>query len=990
MGSCKEGDLGCAWMSAILMSALAVSAAAVPQAEMKSVSLFDGREVASIVSDTPQNTPLSRAGRLLAGDLAKLTGRRPSIVSSSEKTGRMAVMVGLASDPAVAAVLRVNNISAAPIEGKWETYGRVAVLDPNNAERTILVIFGSDTRGAIWGVIDLTRELGISAWEWWADVTPRRVGRLNVAGELRYSQEPSVKYRAVFLNDEDWGLLPWAAETYDSGYGNIGPKTYARIFELLWRLKANTFWPAMHPVTHPFNRVPGNAQMAASYALVHGSSHAEPLLRANEREWDEKQRGPFNYLTNKDNLLRYWDEIVSDKSRFENLYTVGLRGAGDAPMEGAVTPRQAAAVLGDVISEQRRILERRMGKPADQIPQTFTPYKEVLLAYDAGVKLPADITLTWPDDNHGYIRRLSNSSEQARSGGAGVYYHVSYWGAPMSYLWLATTHPALIWEEMDKAYRLEARRIWIVNVGDIKPGEYLTQLFLDMAFDKDSFPDIRSARAHLQSFMARTFGAQNAAEISDILWRYYDLAFTRRPEFMGWNEIYPNRAMHPTPFNTLDFGDENARRVRAYREIASRARALAQRIAFDRRDAFFELVQYPVEAAAAFNERVLSLDKALAYGLQHRVSANRYAAQAEAAEKRVAAATRYYNTTLAHGKWRYMMDAAPQRLDQFGAQLMPAWGPGVTAKATGVAAQATEATTETAGVTAEKKECGLQAEGGTFFVRGVQAAQLPAFRRDLPRTRYLDIFATAPANLRWVASPSAPWIKLTNRAGRLTPTDAEVRIEVSIDWSIAPGSAQGKVSVVCGYNAPMMVNIEATPPANDNISFVEDNRIVSIFAAHADSRSAGWEDMEGLGHTGTSLRSTLDTPSRAGLTSLQDAPHLTYRFATTTDGDPATLSVVALPMAPVTSENGMRIAVSIDEGPFEIMDLSSLEFSETWRRNVLSNTAIGTIKLPRLSKGPHELSLVALDPGVVLDRIQISFAGANEAYGAIPETRIAH
>jgi Glycosyl hydrolase family 115/Gylcosyl hydrolase family 115 C-terminal domain len=955
------------WMSAILMSALGASAAAAPRPEMASASLFDGHEVASIVCDMRQNVPLSRAAGLLAGDLAKLTGRRPSVVSSLEETGRVAIMVGLASDTAVATLLKANNISTAPIDGKWETYGRVAVPDPDNAQRTILVIFGSDTRGAIWGVIDLTRELGISAWEWWADVAPRRVARSSVTGALRYSKEPSVKYRGIFLNDEDWGLLPWAAKTYDPRYGNIGPKTYARIFELLWRLKANTFWPAMHPVTNPFNSVPGNAEMAASFALIHGSSHAEPLLRANEREWDEKQRGPFNYLTNKDNLLRYWDEIVSDKRSFENLYSVGLRGAGDAPMEGAATPRQAASVLSDVIAEQRRILETHIGKPADRIPQTLTPYKEVLLAYDAGVKLPADITITWPDDNHGYIRRLSNSSERTRSGGAGVYYHISYWGAPMSYLWLATTHPALIWEEMDKAYRFDARRIWIVNVGDIKPGEYLTQLLLDMAFDKGSFPDIGSARTHLQSWMARTFGPQNAAEISGIMWRYYDLSFTRRPEFMGWNEIYPNRAMHPTPFNVADFGDENARRLRAYREIASRARRLAQHMAADRRDAFFELVQYPVEAAAAFNERVLSMDKALAYGLQHRASANQYAAQAEAAEKRIAAATHYYNTTLAHGKWRHMMDAAPQRLDQFDAQLMPAWSPG--------------ATTET-------KQCGLQAEGGTFFTSGVQAAQLPVFRRELPRTRNLDIFARAPANVRWTARPSAPWIRLTSSAGRLTPTDAEARLQVSIDGSLAPSSAKGNVSVACGNDEPMIVNIEVTPPASDKVSFVEDNRIVSLYASHADSRSAGWEDIKGLGHTGTSLRSTLDTPSRANLASLQDAPHLTYRFATTTYDDPATLSVVALPMAPVTSENGMRIAVSLDNRPFEVMDFSSVEFSETWRQNVLSNTAIGTIKNLRLAKGPHELSLVALDPGVVLDRIQISFAGANEAYGAVPETRI--
>jgi hypothetical protein len=952
----------------LLIALLSVRVAAA-QAAMQSLSLFDGHEVASIVCDVRESIPTCKAADLLARDLAKLTGRKPLVVPTTEQTGRIAIMAGLSSEPAISTLLKANNISTSPLEGKWETYGRVAVPAPGKPGRTILVIFGSDTRGAIWGVIDLTRELGISAWEWWADVVPRSVARLNVNGSLRYSKEPSVKYRGVFLNDEDWGLLPWAAGTYDPRYGNLGPKTYARIFELMWRLKANTFWPAMHPGTNPFNSVSGNAEMAASYALIHGSSHAEPLLRANEREWDERQRGPFNYLTNKDNLLRYWDEIIADKGRFDNLYSVGLRGTGDGPMQGTATPAQAGSVLGDVIAEQRRILEKHIGKPADQIPQTLTPYKEVLLAYEAGVKLPEDITITWPDDNHGYIRRLSNSSERARSGGSGVYYHLSYWGAPMSYLWLATTHPALIWEEMDKAYRQDARRIWIVNVGDIKPAEYLTQLFLDMAFDQDSFPDSQSARAHLQNWMARTFSSQDAAQISDIMWRYYDLAFSRRPEFMGWNEIYPDRAMRPTEFNAADFGDENARRLRAYQELAYRARMLSQHIAPDRKDAFFELVQYPVLTAAAFNERVLSTDKALAYALQHRASATQYAAQAAAANKRIGAATRYYNTILAHAKWRHMMDAAPQGLDQFGAQMKPAWS---------------------AGTASETKACGLQAEGGTLFTSGLQAAQLPVFRRELPRTRYLDIFARAPQSLHWTATPSAPWIKLTSSAGRLMPTHAETRLQVSIDWSVAPMTAKGKVTVVCGHGQPATVNVEVSSQPSRSVSFIEDDRIVSIYAAHADIRTPGWEDLEGLGHTGSSLRSTLDTPSIANLTALQDAPRLTYRFATTTDDGPATLRVVALPMSPVTSENGMRIAVAIDNRPFELIDFSSAEFSETWRRNVLSNTARGTITNLRLGQGAHELSLVALDPGVVLDRIQISFPGANDAYGAVPETRVIH
>ena len=363
----------------------------------------------------------------------------------------------------------------------------MVVPAPWNPGQSVLVIFGSDLRGTIYGVVDLTREMGVSAWEWWADVTIRKVDHIAVNADLFFSREPSIKYRAIFLNDEDFGLKPWAAKTYEPAAGTIGPKTYARIFELMWRLKADTIWPAMHKGTVAFDDVPGNAEMAARYAIIHATSHAEPMLRNNDREWDPAKRGDFNWLTNRQALIDYWDQAVDSHKQFENIYTVGLRGVGDVQMQGAANPAEMRDILTDVFAEQRLILEHRLGKPAAQIPQVFTPYKEVLPAYDTGLKVPDDVTLTWPDDNYGYIRRLSDPDEQARSGGAGVYYHISYWGGPASYLWLATTHPALLWEEMDKAYRFDARRIWVLNVGDIKPGEYLTQLFLDMAFDKDAF-----------------------------------------------------------------------------------------------------------------------------------------------------------------------------------------------------------------------------------------------------------------------------------------------------------------------------------------------------------------------------------------------------------------------------------------------------------------------------------------------------------------------
>ena len=946
----------------VVASGFVLALLAVLPARAGTLELFDGKKVASIVYEGAE--PVHKAAAMLASDLTHLTGKTVVAAPAGTDVDGTVVIVGQMDSPAIAALLAANRIDTAPIASKWETYGRAVIPAPGHARQKALLIFGSDVRGTIYGVVDLTREMGVSAWEWWADVAPRHVAAIKVDAGLRYSKEPSVKYRAIFLNDEDFGLKPWAAKTYEPEAGTIGPKTYARIFELMWRLKADTIWPAMHKGTVAFDDEKGNAETADSYAIIHATSHAEPMLRNNDREWDPHLRGPFNWLTNRAQLLDYWDGAADSHKQFENIYTLGLRGVGDVQMEGADSPAQMRDILTDVFAQQRAILEHRLGRPANQIPQVFTPYKEVLPAYDTGLKVPDDVTLTWPDDNFGYIRRLSNAAERARSGGSGVYYHISYWGGPMSYLWLATQHPALMWEEMNKAYRLGARRIWVVNVGDIKPGEYLTQLFLDMAWDNDAFPDIAHVRAHLHEFAATTFGAEHADRIADILWRSYDLAFSRKPEFMGFNEQYPlTTAPRMTDYNRDDFGDENARRLEAYTSLSHGSTELAAQIADDRRDAFYELVTYPVSAAAEINQRALMMDRALAFGLQRRASANDYATNVRGAEEILQARAETYNERVAGGKWRGMMDIAPARLPQFSAPHIPTW--------TGD----------------DDKTCAIQAEGGGGYDVGGAIPALPAFQRELPRRRYIDIFVKAPANTHWTAMASAPWIKLSGIHGTITDNDPESRLYVSIYWKIAPDGGQGSIALSCdGTPTKFQVNVRVAPHNSAaGVSFLESERIVSIYATHADATTGAWEVLDGLGHTGASLRSRLENPSVDGVAA---APSATYRFATTTTDDKASLRVIALPTLPITSENGLRVAASIDGASPTILDLKAPEFSAAWRQNVLTNTAVGVINNLVLKPGAHELKVWALDPGVILDRYEINFDGAPKAYDPVPETRI--
>lgn len=513
------------WRSIKAVLVLAVLAL-VPSGALASSVLLDGAKIELVTYDRDGGTPIAKVAELLRHDLTALRGTAPAIMPNLPHTGGDGILIGLASSPEIKAILAANKISTNAIDGKWETYGRAVVPAPWNRRACVLVIFGSETRGAIYGVIDLTRQMGVSAWEWWADVTIQHRDTIPIRTETIYSNPPSIKYRGIFLNAGAHGLNPWASKTFDPAVGNIGPKTYARIFELMWRLKANTIWPAMTEADIPFNQIPENYRVLQDYAIVRGSSHVEMLLRNNPHEWNAKTMGPYNWTLNKNEMVRYWTDAVKQFGAFENQYTIGLRNTDDFPMQGASTPQQMASTLEDVITSQRKILSDTLHKPADQVPQVFTAYKEILPAYDTGLlKLPDDVTINWPEDDFGYIRRLSDSQERKRSGGSGVYYHDNFWGPPMSYLWLDTVDPSLMWEEMMKAYQFDARNLWMLNVGSIKPGEPVIQFFLDMAFDAPAFASSSSVRTYMKQWADLNFGSEHGAAIADILWAYEKLHF---------------------------------------------------------------------------------------------------------------------------------------------------------------------------------------------------------------------------------------------------------------------------------------------------------------------------------------------------------------------------------------------------------------------------------------------------------------------------------
>ena len=523
-----------------------------------------------------------------------------------------------------------------------------------------LIVLGSDKRGTAYGILELSRKIGVSPWVWWADSPIKKKDVFELKDGFKDIQYPSVARRGIFINDEDWGLTPWSYQTYEPSdiKGQIGPKTHARIFELLLRLRANTFWPAMHSCTVAFYQTPGNKETADKYGIFVGTSHCEPMVRNANAEWKIDGEGKYNYISNRDNVLKFWEQRVAELATSDNIYTLGMRGIHDGSMEGAKTPQEQKEALTSILKDQRDMLARIVNPDVEKISQVFIPYKEVLYAYKMGLEVPEDVTLMWTDDNYGYIRHFPDSIERARKGGNGVYYHVSYWGRPHDYLWLAANQPAHVYSQMKMAYDKGVQDMWILNVGDIKPAEYLTEMFMDMAWDINSIePDVTGLDSHLQTWLEREFGQERVHELEDVMNEYYRLAYIRRPEFMGNTRTEERHDPLSTIVKDLPWSESYIKtRIEEYDAIAEKVQNMASQIPAPLKSTWFQLVEYPVCGAAEMNKKHL-------YGQLARHGLVDWK-RSDAAYDRIVSLTETYNA-LNNGKWNRIMDFRPRELAVF-------------------------------------------------------------------------------------------------------------------------------------------------------------------------------------------------------------------------------------------------------------------------------------------------------------------------------------
>ena len=919
-------------------------------------TLFDTVATAPVVTDPADFAGVIRAAGDLRADLARVGA------PSTQADGRRPILVGtLGRSPLVDSLVAAGRIDVSDLAGKWESFV-IATLDhPTPDYDQALVIVGSDKRGSIYGIYELSRQIGISPWHFWADVPAPRRERLHVTPGRHASGEPKVKYRGIFINDEAPALRNWARQHF----GGFNQAFYAHVFELLLRCKANYLWPAMWlPVA--FNADdPGNPRLADEYGVVMGTSHHEPMMRAHH-EWERFGGGAWNYETNGDKLREFWRGGIERMGGFESLVTIGMRGDGDE----AMSEHTAVPLLQKIVRDQRAILSEVLGKPASAIPQVWALYKEVQDYYDKGMRVDDDILVLFADDNWGNIRYLPRPEDLKRPGGYGMYYHVDYVGAPVSYRWLNVSQIERIWEQMTLTYEAGVRDLWIVNVGDIKPMELPMSFFLDLAWNPEAVGADDLPRYYAR-WAAQQFGEEHAPAIAEMLALYTKYNARRTHEMLA-----------PDTYSIANHREAD-RVVEDYNRLAASARALHERLPAERRPAFVQLVLHPVEASANLLEMYVAAGKNAYYAERGAVSANHYADRVRELFAHDAELTRRFHQDLLDGKWNHMMSQT-----HIG---YTSWAHPPLNRMPAVSYVQP----------LEKAELGFFLEHGGQPRWGWLDVEADwSFVHDLPtadrvndQRHYVEIVNRGRAPLDYTITAREDWISLSQSGGTIR---FDEKVFVRIDWEKAPrGRATGTLDLSgAGQSYSIRVPIRNETPAV--AGHVENQGVIAIEADAFDRASqapdARWITVPNLGPTGSGLTITPSTaPSRPpGAMS----PCLEYTF-TLLDGASIAVETHVSPTQNFRPGDGIKFAVAIDGEPPRIININEGEevpdwkYAAWWQKSVADHIKIKRSSHGRLDAGTHTLRVWMIDPGVVIQRFVIDAGGLRPSYlGPPPSLRV--
>ncbi len=892
----------------------------------------------------------------LQADITKVTGKSPAVIFNQSPESQEVIIIGtLGCSTLIDKLVSDGKMDVTSIKGKWEAFLVQMINNPFDGVDRALVITGSDKRGTIYGIYDLSEQIGVSPWYWWADVPVLQKPDLYVAAGFKKISKPAVKYRGIFINDEAPALSGWAFENF----GGFNHLFYEHVFELILRLKGNYLWPAMWGSAF-YDDDSLNAKLADEYGIVIGTSHHEPLMRAHD-EWRRYGSGPWNYEKNEAALKEFWTESLKKRSSYESIITVGMRGDGDEPM----TEGTAIALLEKIVADQRNIISEVTGKDPATIPQVWALYKEVQDYYDLGMRVPDDITLLLCDDNWGNVRRLPTPDEPQRIGGYGMYYHFDFVGGPRNYKWLNTNQIARIWEQMHFSYEHGVDRIWIVNVGDIKPMEYPIHFFLDYAWDPDRWK-AEDLPEYARLWAKQQFGETYAARIAGFLNRYTMYNSRKKPEMLS-PETY-----------SLNNYREAERIVDEYNSLAKEAKEIQRLLPAEMNDAYYQLVMHPIEACANLNNLYVTVAKNRLYRDQLRVTLNDYADAAEQLYRKDAEITYYYNHVMSGGKWNHMMDQTHigyTNWQQPDSNSMPK------------VLRHRLPSNPSIGVAIENYD--------SWWPKDKSEMVLPTFDRYNKQEYYIDLFSRGSVPIDYRLETNQPWIHLSEDNGKI---EKETRIIVSIDWLTIPYGKQVGYITVKGINIrdiDIRVNVfNPNEPAPASVNgFIESNGYVSIEAEHyanaLSDETVSWQVIPGLGRTLSGVTAMPVTAPEYAEDKLY--PRLEYPVYFFSQGD-VKVNVYISPSLNYFNNEGLKYGISIDDEPQQIVfihkndTIPDWRYPEIWNRSVSDNIRILTTNHKIDKPGQHVLKIWMVTPGVVLQKIVIDAGGVKPSYLGPPES----
>jgi len=916
------------------------------------IPIVTEKSVTSVLVSSNDYEGVLKIAELFCNDIEKVSGKKPVQYKDNPEAGAFYIIAGtIGKSEIIDKLIAEKKIDVSKVEGQWEATLIQTVVKPMKGVSKAIVVAGSDKRGTMYGLFDISQNMGVSPWHFWADVPVKKHKEVYLKKGTYVLESPKVKYRGIFLNDEMPALGSWARDTY----GELNSKFYEHVFELIIRLKGNYLWPAMWDNAF-YDDDPKNGTLANLYGVVMGTSHHEPLARAHQ-EWKRYGNGPWNYEENKDTLQKFWKEGMTRCKDLESIITIGMRGDGDE----AMSEETATELLEKIVSDQRKIIEEATGKPASETPQIWALYKEVQEYYDKGMRVPEDVTLLLCDDNWGNVRVLPTEKDKNRKGGFGMYYHFDFVGGPVSYKWLNVTQLEKVWEQMNLSYKYGVDKIWLVNVGDLKPMELPISFFFDFAWNPEKIK-AQDIPTYYTNWATQQFGREFAQEIGEILAKYTKFNARRTPEMLK-----------PDTYSITNYREADSV-LEDYLNIAKKAREIYGRMPNEMKDAYYQLVLFPVQICANLNNMYVASAKNRLYAQQKRASTNTYAKNVERDFEKDIELTNYYHTELAGGKWNYMMSQTHigyTTWNQPDTNIMPQ-----TIKYKPV----------------EEAMMGIAIEGSEdSWPDSKEKAELPTFDAINNQKHFFEIYKKGLTPFLSTIKPSAEWI---NTSFKEIEIENDIKVFVTIDWEKAPKGTSEETITVSGADAAVTLHVRVINTDADAKGFVENNGVVSIeamdYTEKHDTEDISWLTIPNLGRTASSVQAHPVNHEKQTLS--KNTPHLSYDFFLFEGGN-AEIELLLAPTLNFLKGEGLQFAVSIDNEEPIVVNMHENENEPDWTYPDWFNNSVSdhvkkkTVTIKKLAKGNHTLQYWLIDPGIVLQKIIIDMGGEKPSYLGPPASK---